>query len=203
MPNNKSPCKSNSRNPAAPEQTKVDRAATNGFDQGDLKILDLSKEAMELANLLGLDHPHLKSLRAAASPFKWSQKRNLSEAGRLQIKAISANRQISPGDREDQRNSLIRDERTKAKNAHARRRHEARQWIGFTHTIRLTDSKVQLLNANKVCDACRLDESTLSELVLASLFPSPLHMNPPLWAAPVVERWIIAAARATSEQERH
>lgn len=56
------------------------------------------------------------------------------------------------------------------------------------------EDDTRLMNADEVCMATRLEEETLSDLVVASLFPSPVHLNPPLWSEPSVEAWVIAAA---------
>ena len=60
------------------------------------------------------------------------------------------------------------------------------------------DDETRLLNLAEVSEATWLAEETLANLVYSSLFPSPVHMNPPLWSAQDVEAWVIVAAQATA-----
>lgn len=60
------------------------------------------------------------------------------------------------------------------------------------------DDATRLMDPDEVCLATRMDLDTLANLVFASLFPAPVHQNPPLWAAPEVETWVIAAAKVAA-----
>lgn len=60
------------------------------------------------------------------------------------------------------------------------------------------DDTTLLMDPDEVCRATRMDVDTLTNLVFASLFPAPIHQNPPLWAAPEVEAWVITAAKVAA-----
>lgn len=103
--------------------------STKKFDPGDLKVLKPSPAATHFASLLGLDNDYLKSLRQAATPFRWSTKNDLGDVGKALLQAIKANRALSPSKREDERKRITTEARNDAKAEHIRKRHEARQWI--------------------------------------------------------------------------
>ena len=113
--------------------------ARDRFDQGDLKVLAPSPSAMRLADLLDHDLDYLKGMRAAATQFKWSQRRNLSQKGKTVLKAITKNRALSPTQREDNRNQIVREERQAAKEAWIRARAEAKHWIAM---VRIFEGQV-------------------------------------------------------------
>lgn len=138
--------KSSGGNTADPRH-KTSEPSSQKADQGVLAILRPSREAIELADLLGKDLEWLNVIKVGGAKFRWSLS-DLNDEARTRREALRSDKKLPPTQRQEQLTALTAEEKATARKAWVQRRGEAMKWVGLVQAYKRHRNRIRQLDRN-------------------------------------------------------